>query len=766
MQSRVVCGMLLAGVLLRASSAQVGPCAQGRVVDDSGGTVPGAVVRGAITSHNGAPAADQTVVADQNGAFALSCPPGGSVGQLSIEAPGYASQVVSRSIARGPITVVLRPATLAETVNVTATRASVALGSPAETLDLLERSELLQYPGLTLDDALRQHAGFELFRRSSSWVANPTSQGISLRGLGSTAASRTLVLADGAPLNDPFGGWVHWNEFAPEAIESVTIATGGGSDLYGSSALGGVIDVTRRRTTDTFFTGTMSGAMLATTDGHGAAGLRQGRWSEQVSGQGFRTGGYVPVAPSSRGPVDRPANVHFQNAGIDVARSFRREDRAFLRGDLLNEARNNGTLLQTNGTRLWRWLAGDNWDAGAAMSGRLRFFGSNEGYRQTFSSINSLRSQEALTRTQGVRTSEVGASVDSEVHKRHVALVAGADLRDIRATNIEVPVAQGRPTSLEDTTARQRLLGGFGELLAIAGPWSFAASLRLDDARNFDATTRVTPQGAPPATAIYADRDEVVASPRVGLVRSFAHSTELHATAFRAFRTPTLNELYRTSQVGQQTTLANPQLRAERATGVEGGVAWRSTGEFLDLHGNYFWTAINRPVSAVLVASTPTAITNKRENLGQIVSQGMDAAVRVGGAGAISGTVEYQYANATVTSFSAAPALVGLWIPEVPRHTVTAQLRFARAPWGTLVLAERASGRAYDDSSNQFELRPFSELNLYADHTFRGGFEVFVSVQNALDQRADAARTPVLSLGTPATVEGGLRFSWPPASSR
>ena len=63
---------------------------------------------------------------------------------------------------------------------------------------------------VALDDVLRQIPGFTLFRRSGSRTANPTAQGPSLRGIGGSGASRALVLADGVPLNDPFGGWVAW----------------------------------------------------------------------------------------------------------------------------------------------------------------------------------------------------------------------------------------------------------------------------------------------------------------------------------------------------------------------------------------------------------------------------------------------------------------------------------------------------------------------------------------------------------------------------
>jgi hypothetical protein len=96
---------------------------------------------------------------------------------------------------------------------------------------------------ITLDGQLRLIPGVETFRRSSSLVANPSSQGMSLRGLGSTSASRTLVTQDDVPLNDAFGGWIHWEELPELSIHSVEVVRGGASDLYGSSAIGGVINV-------------------------------------------------------------------------------------------------------------------------------------------------------------------------------------------------------------------------------------------------------------------------------------------------------------------------------------------------------------------------------------------------------------------------------------------------------------------------------------------------------------------------------------------
>jgi outer membrane receptor protein involved in Fe transport len=645
--------------------------------------------------------------------------------------------------------------TVQQTANVTTTRSSVELGATANTTSTLSAGDLTQYPALTLDERLRQHAGFELFRRSATWVANPTSEGISLRGLGSTAASRTLVLSSGVPLNDPFGGWIHWTEFPPETIEAVTLASGGGSDLYGSSALGGVIDVIPAIPTERHFAADLAGASEDTSNLSARADTRQRDFHELFAAQSFRTGGYITTAPAVRGKVDIPSNVHFENGRIELDRTLARaptpNSRTFLIGNLLNEARSNGTPDQTNGTRLWRYILGDDWQARGALAdslnGRIRLFGSDEAYRQTFSSISATRSAEILTRLQHVRTQEAGASTDAAYHLTHLAFIAGGDLRDLRATDLEQPTT----SPLTDTSARQRFFGVFAEALADRGPWSAAFSLRGDYSANL-ATRTLTPTG----TTSLPSRAEDILSPRLGLVRQLPHAVALHAAAFRAFRTPTMNELYRTGQVGSQTTLANSSLVSERATGAEAGATY--TAPRVSAQATYFFTGINRPVSAVLLSSTATTETLKRENLGQIQSQGVELAAQLQPTRTLSADLGYEYAHAIVTNFSIQPALVGLWIPQVPRHTATAQLRFHPAGRFQAILAARETGHAFDDSSNLYKLHAFFVLDAYAEAHLTPHLTPYIGFQNLLNRAIETARTPNLTLGTPFTAQGGLRL--------
>ena len=164
-----------------------------------------------------------------------------------VSTPGY----VSRTVELGPascaeVRVELLPLVDGDVVTVTAERTEARLAATASAVTVLTGADLQQAPQRTLDEVLRGTPGFSLFRASSSRVANPTAQGVTLRGLGGSGASRALVLLDGAPLNDAFGGWVAWARVPDIVAERVEVARGGASELYGSGALTGVVQVISR----------------------------------------------------------------------------------------------------------------------------------------------------------------------------------------------------------------------------------------------------------------------------------------------------------------------------------------------------------------------------------------------------------------------------------------------------------------------------------------------------------------------------------------
>jgi outer membrane receptor protein involved in Fe transport len=679
----------------------------------------------------------------QDGSFSIP----ESTRVIEVVAEHFAPMTVTVS-ADEPLKVVLEQPL--ETVTVTAYRSPLASGDSPASTRVMDQQKLQTAAATSLDGKLREVPGFELFRRSSSLVANPTTEGISLRGLGSTAVSRSLVVFDDVPMNDPYGGWIHWGELPELAIQSVDLVRGGASDLYGSSAIGGVISITPVKPQNAALHVLTSYGGEETTDDSMLGSMTRGRWSMLGSGGLVATDGYTLIAPQYRGAVDVPSNVHQHNGLAEVDRQIGNNDRIFLRGNVLDETRHNGTPLTGNGTRLWRYATGADWSHFV-----VRLFGDDEHYWQTFSSIATGRGSETLTRYAEDPADELGAALHwHQAVGSKVLLLAGADTHDVRASDNENLFTGAK--GILNTTARQRQTGEYGEVLLTPEKWTISASGRVDHFSNFDAHQYASATGTTQLPAF----SETVFDPRIGVTRRIASWLALNASGFRAYRAPTENELYRTGQVGQQVTEPNPNLRSERATGWETGFQTDLKRFGSSLRASYFWTRVNRPITALTLSVTPTTELLKRENLGRIESRGvsLDYAAQPARWIAIEGG--YQYADATVTQYQQEPDLVGKWIPQVARNMATAQVRFTKPRLGLLSLQGRASGHQFDDDGNQYLLHGYFRLDAYASHDFGRHVTFFASGENLFDRAIEVGKTPLPTLGTPRLARFGLRLNF------
>jgi outer membrane receptor protein involved in Fe transport len=156
---------------------------------------------------------------------------------LRVSAPGFQRQDVSVDLTTETsqsIEVRLRAAGPTEQVIVTATRSEQLIADVPASVNVVSSEQIEQSPAVVADDVLRQIPTFSLFRRTSSIASHPTAQGVSLRGVGPSGVSRTLVLLDQVPFNDPFGGWVYWTRVPLMDTERIEVVDGNTSNLYGN----------------------------------------------------------------------------------------------------------------------------------------------------------------------------------------------------------------------------------------------------------------------------------------------------------------------------------------------------------------------------------------------------------------------------------------------------------------------------------------------------------------------------------------------------
>ena len=740
--------VLLFGI---AAAARAGTI-QGVVQDPEGAAVSGAVVT------VGSGGSSQRIETGAGGRFTVPVPGGGAV-TISVEKSGFRRAQRTLTDTDTDVRIVLEPERVSEEVVVTATRSPARLSDTVPSVRVVSARDLETSASPAIDDALRQVPGFALFRRSGSRTANPTSQGVSLRGVGASGASRAVVLEDGVPLNDPFGGWVYWGRVPRAALERIEVLRGGASDLWGDGALSGAVQLVRREPdlpASLLFEG--SAGSQGTAEASLFSAVRLGSFRLLAAGERLATDGYVPVAEEFRGPVDVAAESRHTAADLAVER-LDDAGRVFLRGSFFDEDRGNGTPLQLNDTRIVQLTAGGDRSAGAgAVSARV--WASDQHYHQTFSAIAADRASERQTRLQDVPSDSLGFSLQWSTALAAHALLAGIESRQVRGESREELFA-GSDSSFVTAGGEERSGALFVQDAFAAGArWTVTGGVRIDawQNRNGRRSHRVS-QDATSATERFADRDETAWSPRLSVLYRAAPAVTLSASAYRSFRAPTLNELYRSFRVGNVETVANEKLEAERLSGAEAGAAI-SAGR-LFARAVLYWMEVEDPVVNVTLSSTPAVITRQRRNLGGVRSRGveLDGEARMGRDWRV--TLGYLFSDSTVVDAPGLPDVEGRWTPQTARHQGSLGIRWDRPAVVLAALQARWVGRQFEDDQNRLPLDPYWTLDAYVSRAVVSGLDFFVAGENLLDERYDVGRTPVSTVGPGRSWRAGLRWSLP-----
>jgi iron complex outermembrane receptor protein len=635
---------------------------------------------------------------------------------------------------------------------VTALRLPRPLRDVPAAVTVIARDEIDRTAALGADELVRTAPAAGTFRRTPALTADPSAQGLNLRGVAPSAVSRALVLYDGVPLNDPFGGWVYWRALPRLGLDRIEVVPGGSSSLYGNYGLGGTVQLVGRPIDDRIEAdlayGSRATPQLAL---HG--GARGPVVAASLDIEALQTDGYIPVAAAQRGAIDREATSRH---GAAVARLELQVDPAWslaARVSGFTEDQNGGTAYTTAQVRT----------AGAALSAvraasagtlTLAAHGSLERFNQDRARVAPGRGTEQLAATQEVPSSGQGATVTYASaplawQGLHTLLV-GADFRRVEGQADEIlyapgdPGAPAPPPNHRSSGGEQRFAGLFiDELYAPHPKLEVSAGVRLD--------------------GLFAERRTLEANPRLGLLVRPSPSTRLRASAYRSFRAPTLNELYRPFQVGTILTAANPALAPEHLLGGDvGGQLLLGGAGSLQLGA--FWNVLEDPiVNATLLQARADGATRQRQNLGRARIRGLEASLDVRPTAYLMASVSYTLVDARVTA-AADPDLVGKRLPQDPVHRGRAALAVTH-PRFQATVALRLQGAQFEDDLNRLGMGGHALVDLSAAVPIGRGFSWIAAVENLLDQDYLVGRAGVDTVGPPLMAWTGLRLRAAPGSS-
>ncbi|MHA6720170.1 TonB-dependent receptor [Sphingomonas sp. RS6] len=638
----------------------------------------------------------------------------------------------------------------------------------------IDQARLADTASGRLEDALADVAGLAQFRRSDSNSAHPTSQGITLRGLGGNAASRAILLLDGVPQADPFGGWVAFPAYMPGRLAAATVTRGGGSGYAGPGALAGSIAL------DSAGPATLDPLQLAIAAGSrdsldasalGAAPLGNGFVT--VAGNYRRSDGFTPIVARDRGSVDRPAP--YEQASLALRGVTQIGDGAELQANLsgFTDRRDRGvdfTDLHSQGTdasvRLVRH--GDR-DAGLWGWSALAYLQARR-FESGFASVDADRATAAPVLRQVIPSTGIGGRLELAPPTGAVDLRLGGDVRSVSGRTQEAYLfSDGAATRRRIAGGDSVTLGGFVDASHAAGALTIDAGGRIDYWRIGRGKLQERTLAGGPALRDdrFAPRQGWEGTGRIGLAYRLRGVT-LRMAGYRGWRLPTLNELYRPYRVGADATAANAALDPERLWGGEVGADWRPVPS-VELRATAYWNQLDGAIANVTLAQGPgnflgvgfvsaAGAYRMRQNLDAVEARGLELDGRWTH-GPFSLAASWAYADSRVHASGAAAQLDGLRPAQTPEHQASATLAWRRGDAGASLTA-RYAGARFEDDQNQASLDPAWTVDATLAVPLMRQLRAEFRAENLFDTEVQAGISgdDLIERATPRTLWIGLRY--------
>jgi len=578
-----------------------------------------------------------------------------------------------------------------------------------------------------------------------------------------------LLVLDGVPQSDPFGGWVNWPAYDPSDLAGVRIIRGGGSVANGPGALAGTIEMTSR--SDAGASGEVDGGSRDSLEARGRLGLLAGGSLISVSARGERSDGFIPITAATRGPADEPAPYsEWSSRGRWVAPlGGSSELQASLAG--FHDWRTRGTDFSADRT--------DGADASLRLIGRGRWQWSALGYwqwrnlRSSTASISPGRlSASRVLLQDSVPSHGLGGSVELRP-----PMPEGFELRlggDARRTTGET---HELATFVADTPTKRRVAGGetwtsgaFAEATAEFGPTTLTGGARVDrwsvsDGHLFE---QAIATGQVQRDERFEARSGWLPTARAGIVERVGGGVSLRSAAYLGWRMPTLNELFRPFRAGADATAANPELKPERLAGVEAGVEYARGPLQLSLTG--FVNRLKDAIANVTLGEGPGifpqvgfvgagGIFRQRENVDAVSVRGIEAAAEWA-SGPWSLRAGASLTHARMEGNGAAGFLDGLRPAQTPNFAGTLAAGWERGGKGFQLVVRRIGGQ-FDDDLNVDLLRPATTIDAYASWPLTRRLQLVARGENLTDALVMAGINGDGSVerATPRTLWIGLRLN-------
>lgn len=601
---RLILGLLLLLLLAHAAIAPVhahsSSTITGVVVDEAGSVVPGA----RVTASDVAGALVKTTTTDRAGAFSLTGLVSGTyviLIEMDLFAPLSETVTVPASGAPDPLRAVLKAGGFAETVVVTARRAETRLAETPQKVEIIDAADIERTVAADLTDVLKKNSGVDVVQYSG------VLSGIGIRGFRPQTSGinkRSLLLIDGRP-----SGVTNLATLMLDNVERIEVLKGAASSIYGSSAMGGVVNVITRQSRGRIRGNARAGggSFSASEFAGRIGGSVSKRIDFDLTGNMFDQRDDYRMGNGDVRPATSYETYHGTiRLGVDVANAWRIDARAngyrgrdiMTPGDLFNGVNSQGSKDVERSTQDVR------------ATGRLGAHAiSVTGYRASEAShTTNVTTTNPLDRPFLPYLSFESDLAWTGLQARHSwlwsrlnSIVLGVDYEKV--TSVSRSFARtGDRSAPFSADHNKRTIGTYVEntLRLRGGRTVVTAGGRLDRITTETVDTPFKTNFTPSETTF------AVFNPSIGIKHELTPGLRGHFSAGRAFIPAEAIMLtgYTTTVIGGRTQISqgNPDLKPERSTSFDVGAEWTSRATRIDVTA--FRTVVkDRFISNVIISN-------------------------------------------------------------------------------------------------------------------------------------------------------------------
>lgn len=631
-----------------------------------------------------------------------------------------------------------------EEVSVTASRRRTPLKDSPAKVNVIKKEEIENSPSEKIEDLLQRIPDVNLMKSQRTECA---AREITLRGV--PDQSKTLVLVDGIPMNGPAHGWLSWSLIPNEAIEKIEIVHGPMSALYGSGAMGGVINIITKKIKkphETIFK-TSYGSMNTLYNSIFHGGLDK-NFSYYIGGSVYSTDGYIAAKNQKaynikNARTDQNALAKFiwysgDDSSLTLGFSHVNEDvdrgRTFINHQYI-----------TDMAYLTYSKESEKDDKILAVESSIYF--KNQDWSVKFDKkplYNALYQIEEHGLIDRGLTFKKSVSLD----KKNV-LTAGIDYK-VSGLDMTDKFITG-PARTGGARGGQSLFSIFAQdEIKTSGKATVTVGVRNDFCKSYGGMSFDTnPAPLQPFNNKYNDKNWTAFSPKAGITYHLDKLTTLRASIGKAFAAPNLMKLYTTMQRGLNMVYGNPALEPETAVSYEFDID-RSFNEKLSGKLSLYNTNSDNFVGLRTTSATAAVY----DNITRVKIKGIDTELNYKISERWKNYIGYTYNKSVIENDKNDPATAGNYLPFVPKYKARIGFTYSGPNKISADLCMRYTGESYIDLKNTKAdiLGDYWTGDLMLSKEIRKNQKISIGVENIFNVKYDLYGIPDDKSAAPGRV--------------